>query len=114
MRRKTRPSGRDADPRRTIPLNSQRWRTMRASVLRREPLCRHCKARGVVAVATDVDHADGNPGNNDASNLQPLCHACHSHKTGRERHGLRVNVPGCNVDGWPADPAHHWNKSRGA
>ena len=108
--RPARPSGRDADPRRTIPLNSSRWRKLRACVLSGEPLCRHCKARGVVTMATDVDHADGNPGNNDPSNLQALCHECHSRKTTRERHGLPADMPGCNADGWPADPAHHWNR----
>ena len=111
-KRETRPSGRNADPRRAIALNSQHWRTLRASVLAREPLCRDCHARGIVTEATDVDHADGDPGNNDASNLQPLCHACHSHKTGRERYGLS-SVIGCGTDGWPVDKAHHWNeKSR--
>ena len=60
MRRQTRPSGRDADPRRTIPLQSARWQKLRAYVLARDPLCRDCGA-----IATDLDHHDGNPGNND-------------------------------------------------
>ena len=29
----------------------------------------------------DVDHVDGNPSNNDPSNLQTLCKVCHAHKT---------------------------------
>lgn len=28
-----------------------------------------------------VDHKDGNPGNNDVSNLQTLCSCCHAYKT---------------------------------
>ena len=52
MRRQTRPSGRDADPRRTIPLQSARWQKLRAYVLARDPLCRDCGA-----IATDLDPA---------------------------------------------------------
>ena len=101
MRRQTRPSGRDADPRRTIPLQSARWQKLRAYALARDPLCRDCGA-----IATDLDHHDGNPGNNDPHNLVPRCHACHSTKTMHERNGT---VRGCDVNGWPTDPRHPWN-----
>lgn len=104
LKRKANPSGRDADPRRTIPLNSSRWQRLRAYVLARDPLCRDCKQP-----ATDVDHDDGNPSNNDPRNLVPRCHGCHSHKTGRERAGLQV-MHGCDASGMPRDPAHHWNE----
>lgn len=100
----SRPTGRDADPRRTIPLNSSRWRKLRAYVLAREPLCRDCGA-----IATDVDHDDGNPGNNQPDNLVPRCHACHSSKTMRERNG---NTTGGDVNGWPTDPRHPWNSAK--
>lgn len=102
MRRQTRPSGRDADPRRTIPLNSSAWQRLRAYVLAVEPLCRDCKH-----VATDVDHDDGNPGNNNPRNLVARCHSCHSAKTMRERHGT---THGCDATGMPNDPGHHWNE----
>ena len=102
MRRQTRPSGRDADPRRTIPLNSSAWQRLRAYVLAVEPLCRDCKH-----VATDVDHDDGNPSNNNPRNLVARCHSCHSAKTMRERHGT---THGCDANGWPTDPASHWNE----
>lgn len=101
---RARPSGRDADPRRTIPLNSARWRKLRESILAREPLCRYCGAP-----ATDVDHASGDPSDNSAANLQPLCHACHSVKTGRERAG-KHDVIGADARGWPIDPRHPWNE----
>ena len=104
LTRKANPSGRDADPRRTMPLNSARWHKLRAYVLAREPLCRHCGK-----VATDVDHISGDPSDNRDANLQPLCHACHSHKTGRERAGLRM-LHGCDASGMPRDPAHPWNE----
>ncbi len=97
-KRPTRPSGRDSDPRRVIPLNSYRWQRLRAAVLARDPLCRDCQQP-----ATDVDHDDGNPGNNDPANLVPRCHGCHSRKT-------MASGYGCDVDGNPLDPAHPWNK----
>ena len=61
-----------------------RWRKIRAQVLREEPLCRECKRNGRITAAVDVDHIDGNVENTERSNLQPLCHSCHSRKTGRE------------------------------
>lgn len=74
-------TGRDADPRRTIPLQSGAWKKLRAQVLAREPFCRNCWTEGRAVKATDVDHVDGNPGNNSRSNLAALCHSHHSRKT---------------------------------
>lgn len=102
-------TGRNADPRRTLPLNGGAWQRLRASVLDREPLCRYCLARGIVTEATDVDHHDGNPGNNDPDNLVPLCHADHSRKTAAS-HGKRVAM-GHDSDGLPLDPSHPWART---
>ncbi|WP_080420665.1 HNH endonuclease [Burkholderia ubonensis] len=101
-------TGRDADSRRTIPLNSAAWQRLRASVLADEPLCRKCSKQGRIVPATDVDHHDGNPGNNDRENLVPLCHSCHSRKTAAD-HGKRVRY-GCDANGMPLDPHHPWNR----
>lgn len=106
MRRANR-TGRDADPRRTLALNTAAWQRLRDAVLCRSPLCAHCKRRGIVTVATDVDHANGDPSDNSSANLQPLCHSCHSQKTAAD-HGKSV-YQGCDVDGVPIDPAHPWN-----
>lgn len=97
-KRPTRPSGREADPRRVIPLSSYRWQRLRAAVLARDPLCRDC-----AQPATDVDHDDGNPGNNAPANLVPRCHGCHSRKT-------MSGAIGCDVHGNPLDPEHPWNR----
>lgn len=107
--RKPRPSntGRDADPRRVLPLNGAAWQKLRADVLAEQPLCVDCASRGLTVAATDVDHKDGNPGNNDRENLQPLCHPCHSRKTAAD-HGKRVAM-GCDAQGQPLDPDHPWN-----
>lgn len=101
-------TGRDSDPRRTLPLNGAAWQRLRTSVLAGEPLCRDCASRSIVTEATDVDHRDGNPGNNDPDNLQPLCHSCHSIKTARD-HGKQVSM-GHDTDGMPLDPSHPWAK----
>ncbi len=103
-KRHSRPSGRDSDPRRTLKLNSAAWYRLRARVLAEEPLCRHCGT-----LATDVDHISGDPSDNTRNNLAPLCHACHSSKTMRDRNG---SIGGCDVNGWPTSPRHPWNIPR--
>ncbi|WP_245598147.1 HNH endonuclease [Ottowia thiooxydans] len=100
-------TGRDADPRRTLPLNGAAWQRLRASVLAGEPLCRACAQRGQVEPATDVDHVSGDPSDNSTDNLCPLCHSCHSIKTAMDQ-GKRVSL-GCGLDGWPIDLRHPWN-----
>lgn len=100
-------TGRDADPTRTLKLNTAAWQRLRAEVLRSEPLCRHCAAKGLTVPATDVDHMHGADDNRRES-LQPLCHECHSRKTARD-HGKRV-VTGFDDSGKPDDPHHHWNR----
>lgn len=61
------------------------WRDgVRKRQLEREPLCRHCKANGLLVPATDVDHIDGDKWNDMPSNLQSLCHPCHSIKTAKQ------------------------------
>ncbi len=99
-------TGRDADPRRTIPLNTARWQRLRRLVLADSPLCAHCYQRGLIVPATDVDHVSGDPSDNSQSALQSLCHTCHSRKTAAD-HGKRV-AQGCDIDGIPLDPAHPW------
>jgi len=94
---------------RTLPLTSNAWRKLRRMVLSSEPLCRMCTARGLTVVATDVDHRDNDPSNNNLVNLQPLCHECHSRKTQRDM-GHNVAM-GCDVHGTPLDPWSHWNNA---
>jgi 5-methylcytosine-specific restriction protein A len=58
----------------------KRWRTTRAGYLAANPRCVVCDQP-----ATDVDHIDGmgpsSPRGHDWSNLQAMCHACHTRKT---------------------------------
>lgn len=63
------------------------WRAKRAHHLRREPLCRHCYAEGLLVAAVLVDHIvpakDGGAFWDDA-NLQSLCNLCHERKSHAE------------------------------
>ena len=61
------------------------WQRLRERYLREHPLCVACLAQGHVRTATDVDHitARRRGGSDDDSNLQALCHSCHSAKTAR-------------------------------
>ncbi len=95
---------------RTLALNGAAWRRLRAAVLADEPLCRICKALGVLVPATDVDHIGNDPTDNRREALQALCHRHHSQKTQQDM-GKRVRM-GCDADGQPLDPDHPWNRAR--
>ena len=72
------------------------WRNCRRAFLS-DPdnaLCAHCKERGVIRPAVDVHHVKGRIEHPelayDHSNMQGLCHACHSRVTASEaRKGKR-------------------------
>ena len=61
---------------------------LRPTQLLREPWCRECAKHGRRTTATDVDHVVPHNGDwqlfTDRSNLQSLCHVCHSAKTRAE------------------------------
>lgn len=58
----------------------RRWRATRTAYLAANPRCVVCDQP-----ATDVDHIDGkgpsSPRGHDWTNLQAMCHACHTRKT---------------------------------
>jgi 5-methylcytosine-specific restriction endonuclease McrA len=57
------------------------WRKARIEALKRyDFICQRCGRRAVM-----VHHMDEHPDNNDQSNLQPLCRACHEKHHGRKR-----------------------------
>ena len=64
------------------------WRALSKQVRMEEPLCRHCLRDGRVEAATCVDHIVPISQAPDLrlvrSNLQALCHACHTRKTRAE------------------------------
>lgn len=60
------------------------WQRIRLRVLKGEPLCRRCAAKGLAVPARDVHHRDENPHNNARGNLEPLCRQCHEETKRRE------------------------------
>lgn len=75
----------------------------RARWLSHNPLCVHCREKGRVTEAKQVDHivALAHGGADDESNLQSLCEACHKEKTAAEMGYVRRREIG--VDGWPIE-----------
>jgi 5-methylcytosine-specific restriction protein A len=69
-----------------------RWRKYRIIFLREHPLCEICLKEGKITQATDIDHRLPHRGDKklfwDESNLQALCHSCHSRKTAMEDGGF--------------------------
>jgi len=68
---------------------------IRAQVLREEPLCRMCLAKGRTTASEEVDHIIPleDDGTDDRENLQGLCADCH-----KVKHGA---MPRIGADGWP-------------
>jgi 5-methylcytosine-specific restriction enzyme A len=90
--------------------NSARWRNGRRAHLAAEPLCRMCKAQGYVTLATVVDHIKAHKGDLslfwDRGNWQSLCKDHHDATKAREERG--GIIVGCDANGVPLDPGHHW------
>lgn len=77
---------------------------LRAQLLKQEPLCRLCLAKGRVTPATIADHITpiaAGGAVHDISNLQPVCAECHNDKTLCDQ-GKRVR-PKIGLDGWPEE-----------
>jgi hypothetical protein len=71
-------------------MDSKRWKTLRARVLREEPACRLCGAPACVA---DHIHGHGDEGWRERfferAAVQGLCARCHNSKTAKhEQHGV--------------------------
>lgn len=64
---------------------SSEWVKLRNSYISEFPLCEVCEKKGLVVVATEIDHKVPVRINSDLSldwdNLQALCHRCHMKKT---------------------------------
>ena len=79
-----------------------------------EPLCRYCADRGKTEAATVADHITPHKGDAQAfwaNELQSLCATCHS--GAKARLEATGRLPGCGLDGVPADPSHHWHGGGG-
>lgn len=94
---------------RLLPLNSEAWYRLRRSVLAEQPLCQYCPP-GVITPATEVDHKNNDPADNSRENLKSTCKPCHSIRTMASLYGRPARM-GCDADGNPINPMHHWNKA---
>lgn len=93
----------------------RRLQAQRAALFEREPLCRECRAQGFTTIATVRDHivplAEG--GQDDDSNIQPLCDDCHTEKTmaealrGRGLQAAPAPAGACPDPGRAAQSAGH-------
>jgi 5-methylcytosine-specific restriction endonuclease McrA len=87
-----------------------KWQQARKGWLRKHPLCVMCQRRGRVTPATLVDHIEPHRGDMtlfwDRDNWQSLCKPCHDSDKARIEAG--GHLPGCDENGLPLDPGHHW------
>ena len=73
------------------------------------PWCVECLKQGLYVAWTELDHivALTNGGEDTDENLQGLCSHHHAVKTARD---MGWKVKGCDEEGNPTDPDHHWSK----
>lgn len=94
----------------TERIRGRALQRIRARHLRLHPLCVTCRQRTppVVRAATQVDHITPlyKGGQESEDNRQGLCDDCHRDKTATD---MGTHVRGCDTDGMPVDPRHHWN-----
>ena len=90
------------------------WKRLRIAHLSAHPFCVSCLELDYRVPAVHVDHiqtvATAPELRLDPANLQSLCISCHSVKTQTEDKGSVAR--GCNLDGTPRDPNHHWNREK--
>lgn len=83
-----------------------RWQKARETFLKRAEnvLCRKCSERGLVTIATVVDHIIPHKQDQalfwDSKNWQPLCAPCHNRDKQAEERGGKAKQP-IGLDGWP-------------
>lgn len=93
-------------------LYGRKWAAARREHLADNPFCVYCETDGRMTWATIVDHITPHRGDPilfwNADNWQSLCETHHNAaKQSEEKSGT---VRGCDVDGIPLDPDHHWSE----
>ena len=84
-------------------IQGRRGVALRKRRLRNEPLCRHCKANGIIRAAVTPDHIIPlhKGGTDTDDNCQSLCAECHDSKTADDLgHKSTVRF---GADGWPIE-----------
>lgn len=107
MRRAARVSG--------WPYSTQRWKRLSRKKRNKDPFCEY-RFPGCEIMVSQVDHKVPISKGGDPwawENLASACQHCHSQKTYHVDTRGRDSVPvkGCDADGWPNDPKHHWRKA---
>ena len=91
-----------------------RWRRERLNHLKSNPLCVMCLRMGRTTQATVVDHIEPHKGNEelfwDRNNWQSLCTPCHD--SAKKHYENKGYSQGCDVDGFPIDRDHPFNKGK--
>lgn len=99
--------------------SSAHWRELRERALKRDGYS--CVTPGCRQPARTVDHIKTRPRHaltltpaDVVANLRSFCAACDSQvrerPDGSRPHGGTPTAKGCDVDGWPKSPLHHWRK----
>lgn len=86
-----------------------RWQRTRTAQLSQHPLCAMCLPR--LTPATVCDHADkGSKATEEGFFAGPFNSLCKTHHDStRQREERRGYVIGCDENGLPLDPKHHWH-----
>jgi 5-methylcytosine-specific restriction enzyme A len=90
-------------------IRGRRLQEIRDAHFRLYPLCVECEKRGIVRLATQLDHVVAlvNGGTDTPDNRQGLCDPCHAIKTAAD---LGHKPTGADASGMPTDPRHPWNQ----
>ena len=94
-------------------LYNAMWQRCRLLFLGENPLCVYCLRQDRTTVADVVDHIVPHKGSTelfwDTDNWQSLCATCHNTVKAQEEGRIRLRF-GCDENGQPLDPNHHWRK----
>jgi 5-methylcytosine-specific restriction protein A len=82
-------------------IEGRRGKALRVARLQREPLCRLCKAKGIIRAATVPDHITplALGGTDTDDNIRCLCFICHDRVTAEQF--ARKAKTETGTDGWP-------------
>ena len=92
-----------------------KWRKLRDAVFKRDKgLCQLCLQEGRYTPGNQVDHRipKSRGGTDSMENCWALCEPHHKAKSQAESRGEDYLVKGCDVNGIPRDPSHHWRRGR--
>ena len=86
-------------------IAGRKLQQLRARLFRRNPLCVHCEAKGIVRLAVQRDHIIPvtKQGHDVESNTQGLCLECHDLKTRADLGYRKPPKQAIGIDGWPVE-----------